>query len=326
MSFFTDAVAVRFTGLDHVFNVSSVFCEIAFGGRSLTIRWYGVIIAFGLALAALYGGRIACTWKISLDKMVDVLLFGAVAGVIGARAYYVIFTWDYFSQHPGDIFKIWNGGLAIYGGIIGGLIAAFITARVEKINFLNLLDLVGMSLLLGQGIGRWGNFANQEAFGTNTDLPWGMYSEKVRDYIVSNGEFFAENGITMNADKPVHPTFLYESLSCLIGFAVLYIVCRRFRLFSGQLFLLYCVWYGAERGFVEGLRTDSLYIAGTTLRVSQLISFAIAAVALVILAAVTVRYKKKPWQVEGRDYFYDSEGVRQTDFSLKYNVKKRPAK
>ena len=325
MEFFLDKVAVKFTGLAHVFDVSSIFCELTLGGKTLTIRWYGVIIAFGLILATFYGGRIACTWKMSLDKMVDVLLFGMIAGVIGARLYFVIFTWDYYSQHLGEIFKIWEGGLAIYGGIIGGLIAGFITAKVDHLNFLNLLDLIGMSLLIGQGVGRWGNFANQEAFGTNTDLPWGMYSEKVHDFLASNEARFAAEGITVDPNSPVHPTFLYESLSCLLGFIVLYIICKKFRKFSGELFLIYCVWYGTERGIVEGLRTDSLYIPGTSLRVSQLLAFAGALIALIILLTMLRKYRRHPWQVEGRDYFYDSERNRQTDFTLKYNAKRNAA-
>ncbi len=326
MRFFTDPVDVTFAGLDHVFHVSSVFCEIDLGSNVFTIKWYGVIIAFGFVLAALLGGRVAYTWRMSLDKMVDVLIYGTLAGIVGARLYYVIFKWDYFSQHPLEIPMIWHGGLAIYGGLIGGLIAAFVVCRVKKLNIPNLLDLCGMSFLVGQGIGRWGNFANQEAFGMNTDSPFGMWSTRIAEYVSSHQDVFAQQGFSVDASKPVHPTFLYESVCCLLGALLLYIVCRKARRFHGEMFLIYCVWYGAERAIVEGLRTDSLYIPGTTLRISQLVSAVIAVVALVVLIVLLVRYKKSPWQVEGRDFFYDSEGTRQTDFTLKYNAKKNALK
>ena len=302
---FTD---VCFKGLSHVFHVSSVLAQFELFGHTFTIRWYGAIIAFGFLLAALLGGRIAYTWKMSLDKMVDVLIYGTLAGIVCARLYYCIFEWDYYGQHPADIIKIWNGGLAIYGGIIGGVLAAFITSRVRKLNFLNLLDCVGISLLVGQGVGRWGNFANQEAFGVNTDLPWGMWSEKTMLYIQSHQADFAAAGISVRAgsleDKAyVHPTFLYESLWCMLGVLVLYILCRKLRRFSGQMFLAYGVWYGAERAFVEGLRTDSLYIGA--FRVSQLLSVALAAVCLVLLIVFWIRAVRRPKPIDGIDFYSD---------------------
>ena len=157
-------VLVKFAGIAKEFSVSNTL-DLGF----TTVRWYGVIIAFGFLLAVLFGGRIAYKWKINLDKMIDVLLYGTIGGILGARLYYVAFKWDYYSQNLSEIFKIWHGGLAIYGGIIGGLLAAFIVCKVEKLNFYNLLDMASMSLLIGQGIGRWGNYANQEAFGSITN-------------------------------------------------------------------------------------------------------------------------------------------------------------
>ena len=171
MRFFTDYTAVRFTGLDHVFNVYSTFCEFTLFGHEVSIKFYGVIIAFGFLLAVLFGGRTAYKWKIDLNKMLDVLLYGTIGGILGARLYYVAFEWQYYSAHPAEILQIWHGGLAIYGGLIGGIIAAYFTCRHNGLDFLKLLDMAGMSFLIGQGIGRWGNYANQEAFGTNTDLP-----------------------------------------------------------------------------------------------------------------------------------------------------------
>ncbi|MEE0980359.1 MAG: prolipoprotein diacylglyceryl transferase, partial [Acutalibacteraceae bacterium] len=164
-----DTVEVFFNGLSGSMNVSSILADFNLFGADITIRWYGAIIAFGFLLAVLFGGRMAYKWKISLDKMLDVLIYGTIFGIIGARLYYCIFKWDLYKDNPLDIFAIWEGGLAIYGGIIGGLAAAFVVCKVRKMNFWNLLDMASMSLLIGQGIGRWGNFANQEAFGTNTD-------------------------------------------------------------------------------------------------------------------------------------------------------------
>ena len=272
-------------------------------GHDITIRWYGAIIAFGFLLAVLFGGRMAYKWKINLDKMIDVLIYSTIFAIIGARLYYCIFEWDRYKDNPADIIKIWEGGLAIYGGIIGGIAAAFVVCKVRKLNFYNLLDLAGMSLLIGQGIGRWGNFTNQEAFGTNTDLPWGMWSEKVADYIIDNQAFFAANGFEVDPMKYVHPTFLYESIWCLLGFFVLYLICRKGRKFSGQIALCYGIWYGAERMVVEGLRTDSLYIAGTTIRVSQALSAVLVIFCAVMLIVLLRKYTKNPKPIDGVDYF-----------------------
>lgn len=303
-----DYTVVYFKGISRGFEIPSVLANfnLPFFGQ-VTIKWYGAIIAFGFLLAVLFGGRMAYKWKMSIDKMLDILIYGTVGGIVGARLYYVLFEWEYYSKYPGEIFKIWEGGLAIYGGIIGGIIAAYITCKFNKLNFRNLLDLIGMSLLIGQGIGRWGNFMNQEAFGTNTEMPWGMWSRKISEYILTNQELFAKKGISMNAEGFVHPTFLYESLWCLVGFAILYVVCRKWRKFSGQMFLMYGVWYGAERAIVEGFRTDSLYIGNTNLRVSQLLSAMVAVICLVLLVVILRKYIKNPQPIEGVDFFVEDE-------------------
>lgn len=306
-----DTVTVYFNGLKNGIEVSSILAQFSLFGHQFTIHWYGAIIAFGFLLAVLFGGRMAYKWKMSIDKMLDVLIFGTIFGIIGARLYYCIFKWDLYKNNPLDIFKIWEGGLAIYGGIIGGLAAAFIVCKVRKLNFWNLLDMASMSLLIGQGIGRWGNFANQEAFGTNTDLPWGMWSTKVASYINGHMNEFAQNGIVMDPNKAVHPTFLYESISCLLGFVVLYIITRKARKFSGQIFLCYGIWYGTERAIVEGFRTDSLYFAGTTLRVSQVLSAVLAVISLILLIVLLIKYKKNPKPVEGVDYFPDEDNEKE---------------
>lgn len=305
-----DYTMVYFKGLERGISVPSVLAEfnVPFLGE-VTIKWYGAIIAFGFLLAVLFGGRQAWKWRMSIDKMLDVLIYGTIGGILGARLYYVAFEWDYYAHHLDEIFKIWHGGLAIYGGIIGGLLAAYITCRVNKLNFYNLLDMAGLSLLIGQGIGRWGNFMNQEAFGTNTDLPWGMRSEKTMDYILSNQEIFAEKGITMDPGGFVHPTFLYESLWCLVGFAILYVILRKFRRFSGQIFLCYGIWYGTGRAIFEGLRTDSLYIGDTTIRVSQLLSAVVVIAFSIALVVLLIKFIKNPKPIEGVDFYPEGSRI-----------------
>ena len=315
-----DTVAVYFNGLNEPFNVSSILADFTVFGHEFTIRWYGAIIAFGFLLAVLFGGRMAYKWKMSIDKMLDVLIYGTIFGIIGARLYYCIFKWDMYKDNPVEIIQIWNGGLAIYGGIIGGIAAAYIVCKVRKMNFWNLMDLVGMSLLIGQGIGRWGNFANQEAFGTNTDLPWGMWSSKIASSISRDLEEITANGITIDPNQAVHPTFLYESIWCLLGFLVLYIITRKARKFSGQIFLCYGVWYGMERAIVEGFRTDSLYITGTTIRVSQLLSAVLATVCLVILIALLIKFTKHPKPIDGIDFFLEEELKKQAEKKEDYEI------
>lgn len=302
-----DSTIVYFKGIEKGFEVSSVLAQFTVFGKSFTINWYGAIIAFGFLLAVLFGGRIAYKWKMSLDKMVDVLIYGTIAAIIGARLYYVFSKWDYYGENLSEIPAIWHGGLAIYGGLIAGVIAAFVVCKVRKMNFFNLLDICCMSFLIGQGIGRWGNFTNQEAFGTNTALPWGMKSEKTMEYMLSHKAFFEANNITVDPYDFVHPTFLYESIWCLLGFLVLYIICRKARKFSGQIALCYGVWYGAERMVVEGLRTDSLYIAGTTLRTSQIFSALLMIVCLVILIIFLRKYTLDPQPIDGIDFFLEEQ-------------------
>ncbi|MGN0458735.1 MAG: prolipoprotein diacylglyceryl transferase [Eubacterium sp.] len=290
MSNFTHVI---FEGLGLEFDLPSV----AFSVFGYEIHWYGLIIAFGFALAVLYGGRMAYKWKMSLDGMTDVLIWGTLFGIICARAYYVIFEWGYYSQHLSEIPAIWNGGIAIYGGIIGAIIGAAIGCKTGKINFLNLLDLGALGLLIGQGIGRWGNFFNQEAFGTNTSTAlFRMWSPKIQQTLEMSAQALSEKGIEVDPMMPVHPTFLYESVWCLLSFVILHIVVTKFRKFKGEIFMLYGVLYGAERMIVEGMRTDSLYIGNTTIRVSQLLSAIIVVVALsfLIYFAVKCRQNRLP--------------------------------
>lgn len=238
----------------------------------LNIYWYGVIIAVGLILAIAYGTFNSKRLGINPDNLLNCVIVGVITGILGARAYYVLFNLDYYASHPGKILAINEGGLAIYGGIIGAVIGGLIVAKISKMNIPALLDVASVGFLIGQGIGRWGNFFNQEAYGSATTLPWGMVSE-------------ATNNVT------VHPCFLYESLWCLLGVLLLHLFSRsKFRKYNGQMGLLYLVWYGTERAIVEGLRTDSLLIPNTTLRVSQLLSILIAVIGLTLLF---IFYKRK---------------------------------
>ena len=318
---------VYFTAIKRGFSVPSVLAEFSIFGIDISIKWYGAIIAFGFLLAVLFGGRMAYKWKMNLDKMVDVLIYGTLAGIVGARLYYVFSKWDYYGAHLSEIPKIWEGGLAIYGGLIAGVVAAYIVCRARKMNFWNLLDIAVMSFLIGQGIGRWGNFTNQEAFGTITNGDFGMMSRKVADYIAANPDKFGLSGtenvyayISENNIR-VHPTFFYESVSCILGFLVLYIILKKCRKFSGQMFLLYGVWYGIERAVVEGLRTDSLYIGSTDIRVSQALSLVLAVVCLAIFIIKLLSVLKNPKPIEGVDYYFDKYGEKQDMPPKKKKVK-----
>lgn len=280
---------VFFDGLGLSFNIPSV----AFSIGSYEVHWYGIIIAFGFSLAILYGGRMAYKWKMSLDGMMDVLIWGTLLGIVCARAYYVIFMWDYYKVHPGEIIAIWQGGIAIYGGIIGALIGGYIGCKIGKIDFRNLLDLGALGLLIGQGIGRWGNFFNQEAFGTNTETAlFRMWSVKIRDTLQATSADLLQKGIEVNPNVPVHPTFLYESVWCLLLFVALHIVVTKHRKFKGEVFILYGIFYGLERMIVEGMRTDSLYIGNSTIRVSQLLSAVVVVAFTIWFAALMTKLKK----------------------------------
>ena len=234
-----------------------------------SIKWYGLLIAIGFLLAILYGLKRAEEFGINPDKMIDVALLTVPVAFIGARLYYVFFsdsTAEYLAD-PISIIKVWEGGLGIYGGIIVAFLFGPLMCKLCKVKIWAMFDLTALGFLIGQGIGRWGNFFNQEAFGGNTDLPWAMTGD-----IIQAGY----NGSGYDTSLPVHPTFLYESLLCLVGFVLLHILSKKVRRFDGMLFCSYLMWYGTGRFFIESLRTDSL-MAGT-LRTSQLV--AIIAVAL----------------------------------------------
>ena len=281
---------VQFPGLGLAFTINRVALSI--GG--FNIYWYGVIIAVGMLLALLYAFRNAPDFGIDSDRLVDVVAIGTVMAIVCARIYYV-------AMAPFQYHSLWEmvdirlGGIAIYGAVIGAFVFGGLAAKWRKVPLLPLFDLVALGFLIGQGIGRWGNFVNQEAFGTNTTLPWGMYSEGTKAYLQSV-QVTLPAGVTVDPSMPVHPTFLYESIWCLVGFVALALYVKH-RKFHGQLFLLYAIWYGLGRGWIEGLRTDSLLIGGTGLRASQLVAYISALAAFCLLLAGLRRARGKTLQV-----------------------------
>ncbi len=252
----------------------------AFSIGTYSVYWYGIIIAFGFIVAVIYCFPKTKKYGINLNDFIDCVIVGLICGIVGARLYYVIFKWSYYSQNLKDIFNIHNGGLAIYGGIIGALIGGLTVAKIKKINIPAILDLSVIGFLIGQGIGRWGNFINQEAFGSETTSIFRMVSENINLYASNQGT----NGLE------VHPCFLYESVWCLSGVLLLHIFTAKFKKYDGQVFFLYLIWYGLERMVVEGLRTDSLYIPDTNIRVSQLLAFITVLIGIAML--IYFQFKK----------------------------------
>lgn len=253
--------------------------RVAFTIFGINVYWYGVLIALGAMLGIGVSFVLVKKQGINSDKYIDVLMLGAVGAIVCARAYYVAFApFEYESFI--DMINIRDGGVAIYGGVIGALVTAFFACKWRKIDPLEVCDIVATCFLLGQSIGRWGNFVNQEAFGTNTDGLFGMISEGTTAYLISVQDTLAAQGITVDPNMPVHPTFLYESVWCMVGFVLLMLYFNR-RKFKGEMLCLYCVWYGIGRFIIEGFRTDSLEIfAG--LRTSQLVA------ALTVIAGLAI--------------------------------------
>ncbi len=249
---------IQFPGLGLKFNID----RVAFNLFGKEIYWYGIIIGCGVLLALAYGIREAKRVGFSVDDLLDLVIYGIIFAIIGARAYYVIFnsaTYDSFW----DLFKIWEGGIAIYGGLIGAIVAGFVYCKIKKKNFLLALDIAAVPFLIGQAIGRWGNFVNCEAFGSETTLPWRMTIYNEVGNLVS-----------------VHPTFLYESLWNVVGI-ILLVLYRKNKKFTGELFAMYVAWYGLGRFWIEGLRTDSLMLG--PIRISQLVALVSAIIAITII-------------------------------------------
>lgn len=274
---------VQFPGLGLSFHLN----RVAFSIGGVHIYWYGVCIAVGLCLALVFAFRHSIEFGVDPDGMVDVILIGVVLGIVSARAYYVAMA-PFKYQSIWEMIAIRDGGLAIYGGIIGGFLFGGLACKWRKVPVLPMFDLTAMGFLVGQCCGRWGNFFNQEAFGCNTTLPWGMYSEGTRSYLMGS-TVTVQNGVTIDPNLPVHPTFLYESIWCLVGFILLFRYIKK-RKFNGDITLRYLIWYGAGRFWIEALRTDSLMLVPSIgLRVSQLM----AGIAVVAGIAAEVYFTRK---------------------------------
>ena len=277
-------VEVKFPGLGIDLNVSPV----AFTIGSIEVYWYGILIACALVLAVLLAVKQAKGLNFPESLVYDTILMIIPCAIIGARLYFVACNLDYYSKNPGEIFNLRNGGLAIYGGVILVFIGGLVMCRLRKIPFRELADYCVVYLPLGQAIGRWGNFFNQECFGTNTNLPWGMTSATIESYLRSSCP-------TLVSTMPVHPTFLYESLADLaIFFILLYI--RKHSKIPFETSCAYFALYGTARFFIEGMRTDSLYIGNTGIRTSQLLSLILVIAALLYIAYARARkFEKKPF-------------------------------
>ena len=247
---------------------------VAFTVFGKDIYWYGIIIAVGFLLAVLYMMRRAPVFGLTQDDVLDEVLWAVPIGVICARLYYCIFYWELYADNPISVLYIWEGGLAIYGGVIGGALTIIILSKIKKIKTGTLLDVAAMAVIIGQIFGRWGNFMNREAHGAVTDCFFKMGLENAAGEVIY-----------------YHPTFLYESVWNLVGFIGMHFLTKK-RKFDGQIVLTYLAWYGLGRVWIEGLRTDSLYLFGTGIRVSQLV--AALSVALAGGALAYILLKKKP--------------------------------
>ena len=271
--------------LDHVGKNISIF--------GFSIAYYGIVIVTGMMIAIWIAQREAKRTGQNPEQYLDLAMIGIAAGILGARIYYVIFAWDYYKDDLLSIFNIRQGGLAIYGGIIGAFVFGGLACKWRGVPVLPMFDLTAMGFLLGQGCGRWGNFFNQEAFGCNTTLPWGMYSEATRAYLMSS-TVTVPKGVVIDPNLPVHPTFLYESIWCFVGFFLLFRYIKK-RKFNGDITLRYLIWYGAGRFWIEGLRTDSLMLVPSIgLRVSQLVAGIAVVAGIAAEVYFTSKFKGKP--------------------------------
>ena len=243
------------------------------------IHFYGIIIACGLMLAVIYGMRRSKQFGLKSDDILDGVLWIVPFAILCARLYYCIFEWDSYKSNPISILFIWKGGLAIYGGVIGAALGIIVFSKCKKLSLGALLDVVSLGFLIGQSIGRWGNFMNREAFGAQTDS------------FLRMGLYLTENGNYSSEMMYYHPTFLYESLWNAVGFVILHFLSKR-RQYDGQIALGYAAWYGLGRALIEGLRTDSLYWG--PFRVSQML----AAISCLAATAVLVWQAFRPHSKE----------------------------
>ncbi len=241
----------------------------------LSIHWYGIIIGTGLLLGLYIATNEAVKRGLQKEVFTDLVLWAVPIALICARIYYVIFNWSYYSQHPNEIIAIWKGGIAIHGALIGAIVTTVVFAKKKNLSFWKLADIAAPSIILGQAIGRWGNFMNQEAHGGPVSREF-LESLQLPDFIIN--QMYIEGSY-------YHPTFLYESLWDLIGFLILLIL-QRLNLKRGEVFLTYVIWYSIGRFFIEGMRTDSLMLTDN-LRMAQVLS-----ITLVIASTVLILYRR----------------------------------
>ncbi|HCT1259747.1 TPA: prolipoprotein diacylglyceryl transferase [Staphylococcus aureus] len=250
---------------------------VAFNLGPLSVRWYGIIIAVGILLGYFVAQRALVKAGLHKDTLVDIIFYSALFGFIAARIYFVIFQWPYYAENPGEIIKIWHGGIAIHGGLIGGFIAGVIVCKVKNLNPFQIGDIVAPSIILAQGIGRWGNFMNHEAHGGPVSRAF-LEQLHLPNFIIENmyinGQYY-------------HPTFLYESIWDVAGFIILVNIRKHLKL--GETFFLYLTWYSFGRFFIEGLRTDSLMLT-SNIRVAQLVSILLILISISLIIYRRIKY------------------------------------
>ncbi|HII0760816.1 TPA: prolipoprotein diacylglyceryl transferase [Staphylococcus aureus] len=250
---------------------------VAFNLGPLSVRWYGIIIAVGILLGYFVAQRALVKAGLHKDTLVDIIFYSALFGFIAARIYFVIFQWPYYAENPSEIIKIWHGGIAIHGGLIGGFIADVIVCKVKNLNPFQIGDIVAPSIILAQGIGRWGNFMNHEAHGGPVSRAF-LEQLHLPNFIIENmyinGQYY-------------HPTFLYESIWDVAGFIILVNIRKHLKL--GETFFLYLTWYSIGRFFIEGLRTDSLMLT-SNIRVAQLVSILLILISISLIVYRRIKY------------------------------------
>lgn len=250
---------------------------VAFNIGPLSVRWYGIIIAIGILLGYFVAQRALVKAGLHKDTLVDIIFYSALFGFIVARIYFVIFQWPYYAENPGEIIKIWHGGIAIHGGLIGGFIAGVIVCKIKNLNPFQIGDIVAPSIILAQGIGRWGNFMNHEAHGGSVSRAF-LEQLHLPNFIIENmyinGQYY-------------HPTFLYESIWDVAGFIILVNIRKHLKL--GETFFLYLTWYSIGRFFIEGIRTDSLMLT-SNIRVAQVVSIILILISISLIVYRRVKY------------------------------------
>ncbi|MBI5971819.1 prolipoprotein diacylglyceryl transferase [Staphylococcus caledonicus] len=277
-----------------VFNLNYID-PTAFNLGPLSIKWYGIIIAVGILIGYFIAQESLKYVGLHKDTLVDIIFYSALFGFLMARIYFVIFQWPYYMENPGEIPKIWHGGIAIHGGLIGGFITGIIVCKIKNLNPFQIGDIVAPSIILAQGIGRWGNFMNHEAHGGPVSRSF-LENLHIPDFIINN--MYIE-GVYY------HPTFLYESVWDILGFIILITVRKHLRV--GETFTLYLIWYSVGRFFIEGLRTDSLMLT-SNIRVAQLVSVILIIIGLVLMVYRRMKYQPPIYKTAGPLSWSTSKG------------------